>query len=155
MTRSNRIFDQQCESGFTLSLWPGLEEGDTRRKKKKKNVYGMEKSFVRSLTNRIFLPSIIENMPTLSSCSRFVKRLSIGIESENERHWRSFSWPIATNTDLTHFSPRYKPFSTLVHAVWEPVRAQRRNLERPPPERPFRFKSRQKEYGFPSMVVAA
>lgn len=33
---------------------------------------------------------------------------------------------IGTNTDLTH-SPRYKPFSTLVFAVWDPLRAHERD----------------------------
>jgi len=34
--------------------------------------------------------------------------------------------PIGTNTDLTH-SPRYKPFSTLVFTVWDPLRTHERD----------------------------
>lgn len=58
---------------------------------------------------------------------------------------------IGTNTDLTH-SPRYKPFSTLVFAVWDPLRAHERDGTIARRYGPFRFKSRPKKkyiYGSP------
>lgn len=76
-----------------------------------------QKSFVALWLCRFFSEHHRES--TLS-CSRWKTPL------DRHRIWGwetlSFCWPIATNTDLTH-SPRYKPFSTLVHAVWEPIRA--------------------------------
>lgn len=126
--------DYSFSLSLSLSVWQPQEP-------EWKNVCGKKVSLL--FDSAGFSPSTIE-----SQRSRVLagKRLSIDIESEDERHCRSVGLSLLiqisrTPLDINHSLPLCTPYGNPYVHTQEPWTTT--------PERLFRFKSRQKEYGFP------
>lgn len=80
--------------------------------------------FSRKITSPLI--SIISTSNSVKSTQRIIDPLRF---VQRDLRTADVPEPIGTNTDLTH-SPRYKPFSALVFAVWDPLRTHERETER-------------------------
>lgn len=133
----HRLFFPRWTITLSLSVWQPQEP-------EWKNVCGKKVSLL--FDSAGFSPSTIE-----SQRSRVLagKRLSIDIESEDERHCRSVGLSLLiqisrTPLDINHSLPLCTPYGNPYVHTQEPWTTT--------PERLFRFKSRQKEYGFPLLL---